>query len=70
MPILSEFELAVLCAANGDDSKMEKIDADATQKLAGMNLIKADSDADGGGFVITDAGKAFLASNANNRGIV
>ncbi len=67
--ILNDYELACLYSANGDDSKLEKLDADATQKLAGMNLIAKDSSADGAGYVITDAGKHFLAENVNNRGI-
>jgi hypothetical protein len=70
MPMLSEYELAMLYSASGDDTKIEKIDADATAKLAGMNLIAPDSGAVGAGYVITDAGKAFIAANANSRGVV
>lgn len=68
--ILNDYELAALYSANGDDSKIQELDDDATQKLVGMNLIAKDSSADGAGYVITDAGKRFLETNANNRGIV
>lgn len=67
--ILSDYELALLYSANGDDSKVEKLFAESMQKLRSMNLVLVGSDPEGTGYVITESGKRFLAENMNNRGV-
>lgn len=61
-PILIDYETALLFATADDFSRMETVMESSMRRLADAGLVVAESGAVGAGYVLTDTGKAAIAS--------